>query len=230
MDWLKTHLETLKKSPLFWSLSADEIQEAITAAKGTYITCAKNSILFPANEVAKNIYIVLSGQLKVVHDGESVSESLVEQLHPLDCFGLAYCILEQPCYVSVKSTVKSQILALNYQRLTNLSSPKLSAVLSHNIQYLLAEKVTILAEKINYMYIKTLRAKLCSYLLNYHNRTGKYTFTIDINLTNLADYLGVSRPAMSRELGELQAMGLISYTARTFTLLDVEGLMEATIQ
>lgn len=223
------YLYELSQCSLFSGIPKESILPLLMQSGAVEKNCAKNTILISSQDIVKNIIIVLSGKLKIVHDSESFGESFVEQINPSECFGLAYCLKDQPCYVTARAVVRSDVLIVNYQRLIRSSLFIVQNTLVNNIMGILADKVTLLAQKINYMYIKSLRAKLCSFLLNHYNRTGEMTFQAGISRTDLADYLGVSRAAMTRELQWMRKEGLIDYDIKTFTLMDIERMMDVTI-
>ncbi len=47
---------------------------------------------------------------------------------------------------------------------------------------------------------------------------------MDMNREELADYLGVTRPSLSRTMMELQKMGLIKVDGRKVWIMDMEEL------
>ena len=50
------------------------------------------------------------------------------------------------------------------------------------------------------------------------------SFKASMNREELADYLGTTRPSLSRELMNMQEEGLIEVTRSDFTILNREGL------
>ena len=89
---------------------------------------------------------------------------------------------------------------------------------------LLGEKNYILNHKIDLLVIKGIKEKLAAFLLNMQKESGNKQFTINMNRNELAEYLNVSRPSMSRDLSSLKAEGIIDYHKNTFRILDEEKL------
>jgi CRP-like cAMP-binding protein len=72
--------------------------------------------------------------------------------------------------------------------------------------------------------MKGMREKLASYLLEQSEINSNMTFDLPINREALADYLNVSRPSMSRELGRMRDEGVIDFYRSSFIIRDPEAV------
>ena len=72
--------------------------------------------------------------------------------------------------------------------------------------------------------LKSLRAKVCAYLLSEAEVHHSLTFTIPYSRIQLADYLNCDRSALSRELSLMQRDGLLETYRSSFKLLEPEAL------
>ena len=97
-------------------------------------------------------------------------------------------------------------------------------VLIQNMLRILSEKAIRLNRKVEYLEIKGIRQKLCAYLLEQRRTSGADTFILPMNKNELADYLNVSRPSMSRELGKLRDEGLLDFYLSSVRLLKPETI------
>ena len=75
--------------------------------------------------------------------------------------------------------------------------------------------------------LKGMREKLAAFLLSEFHKAGSTTFRILPNRNELAEYLNVSRPSMSRELARMKKEGLIDYYQNSFRILMVEELKKS---
>ena len=66
--------------------------------------------------------------------------------------------------------------------------------------------------------LKSVRGKVLAYLDWQRQVKGSKSFSIDLDRRLLADFLGVERSALSRELSRMKADGLIDYHKNNFTL------------
>ena len=66
---------------------------------------------------------------------------------------------------------------------------------------------------------RSIRNKLISYFNTLSDKTFSPNITLDMSLTNLADYLSVDRSAMMREIKALREEGFITKNGNIITLL-----------
>ena len=82
----------------------------------------------------------------------------------------------------------------------------------------IGDKNVQLMEKIEVLSRKTLRDKILTCLRQQARQQGSRRFTLPFGRQELADYLCADRSALSRELGRMQAEGLLSFQKNTFQL------------
>ncbi len=88
--------------------------------------------------------------------------------------------------------------------------------ISHNIS-----KFDIVVEHVNQLSHKNLSAKLAYYILH-HSRDGVYEF--DKRIGELAEYLCVERPSLSRAIAKMVDQGVITYNKGRGEILDMDTL------
>ena len=77
--------------------------------------------------------------------------------------------------------------------------------------------------------LKSLRAKVCAYLLSEAEQQGSLTFSIPFARIQLADYLNCDRSALSRELSLMQRDGLLDTYRSSFKLLQPDALRQMVL-
>jgi len=80
-----------------------------------------------------------------------------------------------------------------------------------------------LSEKLFFMSFKTIRQKLASYFLRLSATQGSQIL-LDRSQQELADYFGISRPSLAREVSHMQDDGLIKADRKQITILNKEKL------
>ena len=93
-----------------------------------------------------------------------------------------------------------------------------------NLLPIFAGKAYYLNQKIRIISGASLRQKIARMLLQHTHSDPDYTFSM--NREKMADYLGVARPSLSRELSNMQAEGLISLEKRQIRIVDLSALQE----
>ncbi|MDI3535450.1 MAG: family transcriptional regulator, dissimilatory nitrate respiration regulator [Thermosediminibacterales bacterium] len=97
-------------------------------------------------------------------------------------------------------------------------------MLIQNMLRIISERALILNKKIEYLSIKSLRGKISAYLLEQYKNARNTTFTLPLNRNELAEFLNVSRPSMSREICRMRDEGIIDFHLSTVRIIDVEAL------
>lgn len=81
-----------------------------------------------------------------------------------------------------------------------------------------------LSSKLKEISLKTIRQKICEFLLIQYTQTGKTKINLGMSKKDWADKLGVQRPSLSRELINLKEEGIIDYDKDSITILDIDSL------
>lgn len=222
-----SYLDILSASEVFAGIEQPDIQKMLRCTNATIRSYSKNDILVHKGEVIKKVYLVLEGQLKTFLDGSINHANIIEKVKPGRISGTAFCATREPTHFSLAAMCESVVLELDYAKLISRCAqncPPHDTVLD-NMMRVLSGKVVLLSEKIDYVHIKSLRQKLITYLLNNYEKNGrKDMFYIDMSRTELAEYFGVSRPSMTRELSNMQAEGLIEFHLNCFRIIDHTAL------
>jgi CRP-like cAMP-binding protein len=93
---------------------------------------------------------------------------------------------------------------------------------------ILSNRALMLNRKIEYMSVKNIRGKISSYLLDALRESGDNTIIIPMKRHELADYLNIPRPSLSRELGLMRDEGIISFRGSTVIVKNT-GTLEKSI-
>ena len=88
----------------------------------------------------------------------------------------------------------------------------------------ISDKYFALDRRLELICCRSLRGRICMWLLEQRDQTGSDTFTITMTRAELAAYLNCDRSALSRELSRMQEDGLIELFRSTFKLPDPERL------
>jgi CRP-like cAMP-binding protein len=96
--------------------------------------------------------------------------------------------------------------------------------LIENMLMMVSERALALSRKVEYLSIKSIRGKISTYLLERYKITGKTTFMLPVNRNELADFLNVSRPSLSREMCNMRDEGIIDFHRASVQIKDVEAL------
>lgn len=208
----------LKNLRLFNNLNDLEIEEVKNFLSD--IKSYKNkSTVFNIGDEINYIGILLSGQVELAIDDAFGNKTILSKLSAPALFAesvLIRGIKEIP--LSVVTTTDSQIIFFDYKTFSakNLSCRE---KVKDNLIDILAGKNLFMRDKLNLFSLQSTRAKILYFLSNESRKNHSKYFTIDFNITELAQYLNLNRSSLSRELSKLKKEGLIDYDKKTFRIL-----------
>jgi CRP-like cAMP-binding protein len=82
----------------------------------------------------------------------------------------------------------------------------------------------MLNKKIEYLSAKNIRSRVGRYLLDIYRMNRNATFIIPMKRHELADYLMMPRPSLSREMGLMRDEGIIEFDGSSIKIKNVSTL------
>ncbi len=113
----------------------------------------------------------------------------------------------------------NSILTMNKQ-----TSSYMSLFLINMIK-LMAQRSISTNTRVDYSRITSLRKRVAIFLLDHYNETKQLLFTVSLSRSEMATYLSVTRPALSKVLAEMKKDKIIDYYKDSFKIEDLEKLM-----
>lgn len=211
-------MKILTENTLFKGLTDSQIADILSTAYHREKSFQDGEIIVHQGDVINNIGIVLSGNAtgkKYTPDGEEI---VVSHMDTNSVFGdvLSGAIgFASP--VTVQAVGVCRVLSIDYNQLLYSQHPMAHRVLQNMIQSI-SRKYFAQNKRMDILMLKSVRGKVLSYLEWQRQIKGTQTFVIDLDRRLLADFLGVERSALSRELSRMKADGLIDYHKNSFTL------------
>ncbi|NLO84210.1 MAG: Crp/Fnr family transcriptional regulator [Clostridiales bacterium] len=181
----------------------------------------KNEYIFHLDQSAEFVGVVLSGGCHVIQEDFWGNRTIVAHIGKGQLFGEAFtCADVKKLPVSVVATSASEILFIDLKRIVSTcsSSCDFHTQIILNMMKILANKNILLTQKIEHITKRTIRDKVLSYLSSCAVSSMSETVVIPFSRQELADYLGVQRSALSREISAMKSDGLLDYNKNQFTL------------
>ncbi len=219
-------LSLLRSCRLFQGMNDREIVQALACLGARERSYAKGEYLIHAGSPAGETGLVLTGSALVIREDYWGNRSILSIVTPGELLVEAFAGGEkQPLPVSVQAAEYTEAVLLNTGRLLSSRCDRchLKAQLIRTMLDILLDDHRKLLSKIEDSTQRSTREKLMSYLSRQALDAGSERFTIPFNRQALADYLGVDRSALSREMGNMAKEGLIAYDRNAFTLLKADN-------
>jgi CRP-like cAMP-binding protein len=212
--------DVLKRVPLFADLSeADLTRFAEVTREREY---PKNSIILFEDDPGDALYIVSTGQVKVVLIGEDGREVILSVLGDGDFFGEMSLIDDEPRSAHVIAMRDSHLLVLRRDDFQSRleEHPKVALQLLR----VLVKRLRRADEKIGGLVLLDVNGRVAQLLLDLAEESGGPKITRRLTHHTIAQMIGSSRETVSRAMRELVERGLIDVSRREITIKDQGGL------
>lgn len=223
----RKYLMALKKCELFDNIEIDNINSMVPCLDLNIQNFKKNDFVVRDGDALNSFGIVLEGEASVFKESISGNRILIKNLGPGEMFGEIAAFASQNKWPAlVQANTPLTVCFIRQDRLVSECKNlcQFHKTLITNMLRVVSERAMMLNKKIEYISIKTMRSKLCTFLYGNYLRNGKTIFKLPMNREQMAEFLNVSRPSMSRELSRMKEEGIIDYYLSTFKILDVDAL------
>ena len=221
---MENYLPLLQSTSLFAGLEAEALRVLLGEVGAVLRTYSRGETLVLAGQPNRRVGVVLSGELEAYRPGPEGARVPITRVEPGGVFGdvLGGSSLASP--VTVLAATACEVLLVPYEQLLlSDGSPAHQRVLQ-NLVPTISDKYFLLSRRVDLLLLKSLRAKVCAYLLSEAEVHHSLTFTIPYSRIQLADYLNCDRSALSRELSLMQRDGLLETYKSSFKLLEPDAL------
>lgn len=223
---MEQYYSLLMGTSLFQGIDPEGLRQLIHCFQPQIKDFSKGSFLLLSGYENHQIGVLLEGQANGIKNPPDGSEVLITHMTPGAVFGdvLSGSTVKSP--VSILARTDCRALYFPYQKVIRPCQALHSCHnrLIENLVATISEKYFALDRRVELLILKSLRAKLCTWLLEQADLHGADTFTTGLTRSALAEYLNCERSALSRELNRMQAEGLIQLYKSSFKLMNKEAL------
>jgi CRP/FNR family cyclic AMP-dependent transcriptional regulator len=212
--------EVLRKVPLFSDLSEAELARFAEVTREREYP--KNSVILFEDDPGDALYIVSTGQVKVVLIGEDGREVILSVLGDGDFFGEMALIDDEPRSAHVIAMKDSQLLVL--RRDDFQVQLEAHAKIGLKLLRVLVQRLRRADEKIGGLVLLDVNGRVARLLLDLAHEGGGPRITRRLTHHTIAQMIGSSRETVSRAMRELVDRGLIDVTRREISIKNRDGL------
>lgn len=220
---MKELVDKVQQSSLFHSISNQQCQLFFNIFPPIIHLYEKDEIIVRRGEHFHKIGLILKGKATVHQDTSYGTSNVITWLYELDTFAEVLMFIPSQTYpTSITATTSTQVLYIEPTQITHVidTIKDVQHTLLTNITKLIAQKAFVLHSKVEILTIKGIKAKICYYLLDQSEKNNTSNFEIPLNRDQMASYLHVSRPSLSRELRVLVDENVIKFKGNKFEITD----------
>lgn len=194
-------------------------------------TYFKGDIIARQGDLCKGLYILSKGSVVAEMISENGRLIRIEEINAVKPLAPAFIFASDNRFpVDVTAITDCDVVFIDKKELISLFTQD-TGTLENYLRYN-SDLTKFLADKIMMLSVKTIKGKLSHYILDLYNNLqkrspGAAVVIMDKNQTELSKYFGVTRPALARELGEMEREGIIVVHGREIRVLNLSKLKEA---
>lgn len=222
-------VQALEHSGLCREFTQDEILSLIEEKDTDIKRYEKGSFIFEEDDTPDKLYVLVEGYVevsKMTFSGKKILITTIE--NPGDMFAEVYMFMGKGKYdMSAQAVEESVVLSVSCDFFENISHNIKAGVLAKirkNLMSIFAMKAYNLSGKVRLLGCGSIREKIALYLIE--NQTASGQITKNPSREELSDYLNVTRPSLSRELGNMEKEGIIKLDGRKIIIVSQDKLEE----
>ena len=214
------HKLCVSKVPIFSELEYEKLKQINKLAK--HRTYSKKEIIFMEGQLAQNIHIINSGQVKIFNTSKEGKEYIIRLLGEGDFFGELILFKDENLTYSAKAVTEVELCLLNKNDLEKLLED--NPPIARQLLAALSSRLKTIEDKAYSLALDNAKDKTKKLLIRLAKENGDKKETgIEIHLpltrAGLASLMGMKQETMSRKLSELEKDGKIEIIGRKKILL-----------
>lgn len=204
-------MEAWKKSPLFRGMGEAEIEVLLAKEQCRQKTYKKGKFIFLEGDRPRSLFLLISGKVTISQSTMSGKKILLAHItRPGEMFGEVYLFIGKEAYeMDAQVTEEAEILEI---------TGEIPEILWKNMLEIFAKKAYQMNQKVKILGCASIREKIVRYLFERQNTDG--TVAGSLIREEMAEYMNVTRPSLSRELGVMQREGIIEIQGRGIRIVN----------
>ncbi len=215
----------LESSKLFQSITDAETARILKCSKARKKTYGCGAYIFEQGGIPSKLFLLLEGQVQICKDFTSGKRDVLYLVEAGNVFGEIFLFGDKKHYwYDAVATSDVTVLEMPWDFFYHFCSNACDhhKQLTQNMLEILSENNFRITRKLHIVSTSSLRERLAIWLIDSMNENA--VVELHMNREQLADFLGVARPSLSRELMRMQKDGLIEVSRKTIRICDRDAV------
>ncbi len=212
---------------LFSKIDEAEQERILNCAKAQIRSCKAGGYIFCQDEQPNRLFLLLKGQVHICKDFASGRRDILYLVEAGNVFGEMFLFGNRKRYwYDAVAVSDAEFLELPWDFFYHFCSNACEhhKQLTQNMLEILSENNFKITRKLHIVSSFSLRERIAIWLMDAADEEG--IAQLKMNREQLADFLGVARPSLSRELMKMQADGLIEVSKKQIVIKDKEAFLK----
>ncbi|WP_125152514.1 Crp/Fnr family transcriptional regulator [Clostridium rectalis] len=220
-------IDILKKSIIFKNIDKEKIDKLLKEIKYKINTFNKSKFIAIEEDECTSLGIVIYGKIEVQKIFASGKAITIDRLNQGEIFGEVIIFSNMNTYpASIVATEKSEILFISKDQILKLFNLDSKAL--NNFMGLLSNKILMLNRKVKNLSYHSIREKVSNFILEEYKKQQNCILKLNVSRKEMAEYLGIPRPSLSREMLKMKEEGIIDFNKNIIEILN-EGKLEGEL-
>ncbi|MBO7334128.1 MAG: Crp/Fnr family transcriptional regulator [Lachnospiraceae bacterium] len=210
---------------LFNEINDEEQKKMLTCAGAADEEYKEGEYIFRQGDAPYNMYLIKKGSVMIAKEFASGKRNVLFTVYKGDVFGEMYLFSDEKEYwydaIACEDVTVLKIPWKFFYGFCNKACRKHQMVI-RNMLEVQSDKNFMMTRKLYLLSGKTLKERIAMWALDCAGEGD--IFETDMKREELADYLGTTRPSLSRELMNMQDEGLIEIDRSKIKILNREDL------
>ncbi len=214
-------VKKLEETGLFHEINKTEIERMLKCSKSYERHYKAGEYIFRQGDKPTKIYLLLNGYIHIAKDFASGKRDVLYMVEEGNVFGEMFLFADMDNYwYDAIAAVDVDVLEIPWDFFYHFceNACKHHQMLTKNMLEMLSKKEFNITKKLHIVSTASLRERIAIWLIDSMDSEGKVE--IRMKREELADFLGVARPSLSRELMRMQADGLIEVSKKYIYIKD----------
>lgn len=211
----------LQNNKLFQDIDREEIEKMLICAKAKEREYEPEEYIFRQEQKPSKLFLLLEGSVMIAKDFASGKRDVLFMVEEGEVFGEMFLFSDTESYwYDAIAQGKVKLLELPWEFFYHFckNACKHHQLITRNMLEIQSEKNFFMTRKLHLLSGTTLRERIAIWLLE--QEAEKDTIILRMKREALADFLGTTRPSLSRELMKLQQEKLIEVGKKHIKIRD----------
>lgn len=202
--------DKLKESKLFRDIDENEMKEMLVCAKAREREYEAEEYIFRQEQKPSKLFCLIEGRVMIAKDFSSGKRDVLFMIEEGEIFGEMFLFSDAESYwYDAIAQEKVKLVELPWEFFYHFckNACRHHQLITRNLLEIQSEKNFFMTKKLHLLSGTTLRERIAIWLLQQNTEHDR--IQLHMKREEMADFLGTTRPSLSRELMKLQQEGFI---------------------